>query len=136
MRMSGALRSLIGAAAVSAALISCTSYSDDGYGRNPAAKMAVRSPEGYPNGKAAARNNDGIDHLGWEHWRKAAADFNRAIEADPGMAAAHFNLALALDRLGRHDEARAEFRTALDLAPDDPRIAENEILKKNLGAGP
>jgi Flp pilus assembly protein TadD len=134
--MSVGLRSLVCAAAVSAALFSCTSYSDNGYGRSPTAKMALQAPQGYPNPNAAARNKDGIDHLGWEHWRKAAADFKRAIEVDPEMAAAHFNLALALDRLGRHDDARAEFRAALDLAPDDPLIAENEVLKKHLEAGP
>jgi len=94
--------------------------------------MAIAAPEGYANESAAARNQDGMDHLLREHWEKAAADFQRALEADPDLAAAHFNLALALDQEGKHEEAAEHFKKASQLAPDDPRISGNLILKKYL----
>lgn len=104
--------------------------------RSPIGEMALSAPEGYGNKTAAARNQDGIDHLLREHWKKAAADFRRALEADPSLAAAHFNLALALDQDGNHDEAAAHFKKAVELAPADPRITGNEILKKYLSPPP
>jgi Tfp pilus assembly protein PilF len=115
-----------------AALALCFSCSMDSMPkleRSPIGEMALAAPEGYANRSAAARNQDGIDHLLREHWRKAEADFNRALEADPEFAAARFNLALSLDRQGKHEEAGREFRRAAELDPGNPRMSENPILK-------
>jgi Tfp pilus assembly protein PilF len=111
---------------------SCSNRSAPKLPESPVGRMAIAAPEGYANGSAAARNQDGMDHLLREHWEKAAADFQRAMEADPDLAAAHFNLALALDQEGKHQEAAEHFKKALQLAPADPRISGNEILKKHL----
>ncbi|HUK57460.1 MAG TPA: tetratricopeptide repeat protein [Nitrospiria bacterium] len=111
---------------------SCSSRSGPRLPESPAGRMAIPAPEGYANRSAAARNEDGMDHLLREHWEKAAADFRRALEADPDFAAAHFNLALALDREGKREEAAEQFKQALRLAPADARIRENEVLKKDL----
>ncbi|HET6466380.1 MAG TPA: tetratricopeptide repeat protein [Nitrospiria bacterium] len=111
---------------------SCSNRSAPRLPESPVGRMAIAAPEGYANGSAAARNQDGMDHLLREHWEKAAADFQRALEADPDLAAAHFNLALALDQEGKHGEAAIHFKKAILLAPSDPRISGNEILKKHL----
>ena len=100
--------------------------------KSPIIEMALAATEDYLNKDAAQKNADGIDHLVREHWRKAAADFRRAIAIDPDLAVAHFNLALSLNGFGKPDKAAGHFRKAIDLAPDDPRISENKILKSHL----
>ena len=99
---------------------------------NPIAEMALEAPEEYSNKKVALKNEDGMDHLKREHWRKAAADFRRAIAIDPALAVAHFNLGLALSRLGQKKEAAMHFRRAVDLDSENPKIVENEVLIKHL----
>jgi Tfp pilus assembly protein PilF len=80
--------------------------------------------------RAAERNQDGIDHLGWKHWRKAAADFRRAIESDPALPEPHFNLALALYELGQDQEAEEHLRASLAIAPDNPRILDDPLSRR------
>jgi len=111
---------------------SCSGRAGPKLPESPVGRMAIAAPDGYVNGSAAARNQDGMDHLLREHWEKAAADFQRALEADPDLAAAHFNLALALDQEGKHEEAAQHFKKSIQLAPSDPRISGNETLKKHL----
>lgn len=113
-------------------LSSCSAESGPRLEKSPIGEMAITAPEGYGNKTAAARNQDGIDHLLREHWRKAEADFGRALEADPNLAAAHFNLALSLDQQEKRAEAARHFKKAVELVPDDPRFRGNEILKKYL----
>jgi len=60
--------------------------------------------------------------LGWTLFQEAKTaeaveEYQRAIAADPRHAKAHDNLALALVELGRLDEAAAQFRTSLEIAP-------------------
>jgi len=67
-------------------------------------------------------------------WEEAAARWAKVLAVDPSSAAAHNNLAVACERLGRIDEARAEYEAALKLAPGDPRIQENfRRFKASLG---
>jgi len=113
-------------------LTSCSLDSGPKLEKSPIGEMAIAAPEGYGNTTAAARNQDGIDHLLREHWRKAEADFDRALEADPTLAAAHFNLALSLDQQEKRTEAGTHFNKAVALAPGDHQIRENEILRKYL----
>ena len=58
-------------------------------------------------------------------WDEAVERWTRAAASNPASAAAHNNLAVALERLSRFDEARTEYETALKLAPADARIQEN-----------
>jgi tetratricopeptide (TPR) repeat protein len=50
----------------------------------------------------------------------AAATFAGALAMHPDFADVHFHLANTLERLDRHDEAEAHFRTFLELAPESP----------------
>jgi Flp pilus assembly protein TadD len=115
-------------------LISC--YGGPGGGgaaKSPAVNMALNSPSDFPNKDAASQNDQGVDHLQQGHWDVSADHFQKAIAASPNLAEAHFNLGLALDEMGKHPEATEEFKKAKELAPNNPKIAENEIVKKHLG---
>ncbi len=100
--------------------------------KSPAVRMALNSPRDFPNKDASLKNDDGVGHLVQEHWDTSTQFFRDAIAMSPKLAEAHFNLALALDQMGSHEEAAEHFRTAKELAPTNPKIAENEILKKHL----
>jgi tetratricopeptide (TPR) repeat protein len=51
--------------------------------------------------------------------RKAAEDFERAIQNDPSDPDYHFNLAVTLARAGERDGATRELRTTLEQRPND-----------------
>ena len=111
--------------------VSCQGNTESDLSQSPVAEAALSVIESRSD-RAAVKNQDGIDHLIWGHWRKAAADFHRAIEADPDLAEPHFNLALTLVQLGNDSEATDHFHTARKMAPDDERIAGSEILNRYL----
>lgn len=107
--------------------------------KSPTAGMGLAASLDYSNQGAAGHNADGLDHLVREHWKKAAADFRRALGVDPDFAVAHFNLGLVLTELGQSNSAADHFERAAALAPGDSRIADNPILKKQIegpGASP
>ena len=115
-------------------LISC--YGGPGSGgppTSPAVNMALNAPKDFSNKDAAAQNDEGVSHLQQGHWAVSTEHFQKAITTAPNLAEAHFNLALALDEMGKHPEATEEFKKAKELAPNNPKIAENEVLKKHLG---
>jgi len=69
-------------------------------------------------------------------WDEAVRHWAAALERDPGSAAAHNNLAVALERTGDWDGAGREYETARRLAPDDPVIKANaESFRLRLEAG-
>ena len=82
--------------------------------------------------KAHAANSEGIEHYNQEHWDVALGHFKKAIEADPGSAEAHYNLALALDKTEQHKAAAMEFKKAQDLGKDNPDIQNSKILQGHL----
>jgi Flp pilus assembly protein TadD len=90
---------------------------------------ALQAPGGSPG---AAHNAEGIEHYNQGHWDVAAKHFQEAVKADDKLAQAHYNLALALDQMGKHKEATEQFDHAAHLAPKDPAIAESPILKGHL----
>jgi len=92
---------------------------------------ALSAPEGTPG---AAENNEGVGHYvqGEGHYKAAQEYFEKAIAANANLVEAHYNLGLALDKLGSHGDAAKHFKMALDLAPDDPRIRDSAILKAHV----
>jgi tetratricopeptide (TPR) repeat protein len=113
-------------------VLSCYQQPGKGPQKAPAVEMALKAPKDAPIKDAARKNDEGVSHLVQEHWDISNKFFHEAIQADPNLAVAHFNLGLSLDALGQHPEATEHFRKANELAPDEPGIADNEILKKHL----
>ena len=93
---------------------------------------ALNAPEGATG---AAENDEGVSHYvqGEGHYDVAQEHFQKALAANAKLVEAHYNLALALDKLGSHGEATNHFKMALDLAPEDPRIRDSAILKAHVG---
>jgi Flp pilus assembly protein TadD len=98
-------------------------------GGTPAADSALMSPA-----SSAGRmdNDEGVGHYKQGHWDVSEGHFRKAIKADSNLAEAHYNLGLALDKMGKHDEATTEFKKAAELAPANPAIKDSEVLKKHL----
>ncbi len=66
-------------------------------------------------------------------WQEAYYRWQKTMTAGGGSAALHNNLAVALESLGRYEEAEREYQLALKLAPADAKIQSNfNLFKKNL----
>ncbi len=93
----------------------------------PLAVLPLSSPT------AAQHNLEGIRFYNDGNWRRAEEHFLAAVQEDPQLPAAHFNLALTQHKLGRHDRARKHFKTAGNLAPNNKEIVESSIYRNHLG---
>ncbi|HLZ33283.1 MAG TPA: tetratricopeptide repeat protein [Nitrospira sp.] len=116
-------------------VVACDSGKPTGPGTGTAAPAAVAdaaimAPASSPG---RADNDEGVSHYKQGHWDVAIEWFQKAVKADPNLAEAHYNLALALDKAGKHTEATAAFKKALELAPANPAIKDSPILKKHVG---
>jgi len=107
---------------------------ESGYGSKKAGKT-TDSPLATPASSSARMENDeGTGHYQQGHWDVAMEHYQKAIKADPNSAVVHYNVALTLDKMGKHEDATASFKKALELAPNDPSIKDSAILKKHVGA--
>ncbi|MFQ5779647.1 MAG: tetratricopeptide repeat protein [Nitrospiria bacterium] len=102
-------------------------------GGTPRAQIpALMSPGDMSNKDAAAKNNEGVDHLVQGHYDVAIKHLKKALAASPDFAEAHFNMGVALDGMGKHGEATESFKKAKMLGEGNPKIVENALLKKHL----
>ncbi len=67
--------------------------------------------------RAEVYNNRGTQHAARGDYRQAAGAFRKAIEFDPGMTVAHYNLGLALSRVKNHRDAAFALQAAVRLSP-------------------
>ena len=111
--------------------IGCDS-GQSGYGSKKSG-TASDAPLAAPASSAARMENDeGVSHFQQGHWDVAMEHYQKAVKADPNSAVVHYNIALTLDKMGKHQDATASFKKALELAPNDPAIKDSEILKKHV----
>jgi len=93
---------------------------------------AMNPPLSAPPGShatAARHNAEGIVHYEMSHWSIAKDYFASAVEADPNLAEAHFNLGLALDKLNLQSEATTHFKKAADLGPANSAIVQSSAYR-------
>ena len=98
-------------------------------GGTPAADSALMSPA---SSAGRTDNDEGVGHYKQGHWDVSEGHFRKAIKADANLAEAHYNLALTLDKMGKHEQATTEFKKAAELAPTTPAIKDSAILKKHI----
>jgi tetratricopeptide (TPR) repeat protein len=58
-------------------------------------------------------------------WREAAFRFQKVVRSDPDNAYAHNNLGVALESVGKFEEALKSYERALELDPGNGKIKEN-----------
>ncbi len=92
---------------------------------------ALMAPASSP-GRTA--NDEGVNHAQQGHWNVAEGHFRKALESDLKLAEAHFNLGLALNEMGKHEDATVAFKKTAELAPENTKITESVILKQHTGA--
>lgn len=92
----------------------------------PLATLPMASPV------ASRENLVGIQEYKRGNWEAARGRFESAIQTDPNLAEAHFNLALTLHKLNAHEEATIHFRQAGELASDNKEIVESTIYRNHL----
>ena len=112
-------------------LIACTDEASKP-GRPPV--PTLNAPAGLADTEAGGKNNVGVSHLAMRHYEIAEGYFRDAIELQPDFAEAWFNLGVALDGIGKHDEATAAFRKAAEFGAHNPAITGSEIVKQYLGS--
>jgi tetratricopeptide (TPR) repeat protein len=69
--------------------------------------------------KNRATSNLGLALSDQHKTDEAIAEYRKAIELDPRLAAPHYNLGLALRDQLKTDEAIAEYRKAIEVDPRD-----------------
>ena len=108
-------------------LIACESKKE---AAKPVGDAALMSPAGSAG---RVENDEGVGHYKQGHWNVAEGHFRKAIAADPKLVEAHYNLGLALDKMGKHEAATASFKKVVELAPPDSPIKDSVILKEHIG---
>ncbi|UCE63029.1 MAG: tetratricopeptide repeat protein [Nitrospirota bacterium] len=93
----------------------------------PLATLPISSPQ------ASQLNLEGIEEYNRGQWEPARKKFELAVQADPQLPEAHFNLALTLHKLELHEQATTHFRQAGELAPDNKEIVDSTIYRNHLG---
>ena len=72
-------------------------------------------------GNTAARYDLGLARMYEHKWAKAAEQFQKVIELEPGFAHAHANLSVCHSRLGQPERAMDEIEQAIKLDPSKKR---------------
>ena len=108
-------------------VVACESKKEEA---KPVGDAAIMSPAGSAG---RMENDEGVGHYRQGHWDVAQGHFRKAIAADGKLVEAHYNLGLTLDKMGKHEEAKAAFQKVVELAPSNSPIKDSVILKEHLG---
>ena len=110
---------------VIATTVACDS-GQTGYGSKKAGQAGDAPLVALPSSAARIENDEGLGHYQQGHWDVALEHYHKGVKADPNSAVVHYNIALTLDKMGKHDDATASFKKALELAPNDPSIKDQK----------
>ena len=102
-------------------------------GRSDRALELARALPPTDSGSAELLFEIGRDFLIAGETAEAIAFFDRALEQEPEHAGAHYERALGLLALGRHDEAREDLEAVRELRPDSPLAVKAGQALEELG---
>ncbi|MEN8164749.1 MAG: tetratricopeptide repeat protein, partial [Acidobacteriota bacterium] len=97
-------------------LLVTTAFASPGWAEDPAAKSAA---DDLSKGYQAAKRG---------YWQEALARYEHASKKAPGDAEIWSNLGVALEAVGRWDDAGEAYRRALEIEPGNSRIRRNVVL--------
>ena len=100
------------------------------FGSTPPPEPTLRAPKGT-NPQALAALNEGNQRFAVGQWGAAHVSYETAIQAQPNLAEAHYNLALTLERMGDQDKAREHYIQAANLAPGHKVIWDSPPLRRH-----
>ncbi len=98
------------------------------------ARLAKLSGQGQASAEAGRLNEQANKLLAAGNARAAADSYRRALQLVPNDAQMHYNLSLALDRLGETNAEVKELRRAVELDPN-LAVGHNQLGLIALGAG-
>ena len=96
---------------------------------DPVAPLTLSAPSGT-NPSALIYLNAGNQRFTEGRWGAAKLQFEQAVKAQPKLAEAHYNLALALERLGDAEQAKHHYIEAANLAPGHKVIWNSPPLRR------
>ncbi|WP_447973979.1 tetratricopeptide repeat protein [Nitrospira sp. Kam-Ns4a] len=96
----------------------------------PTSVETLAAPPGTPPAAVKALE-EGNRLYAVKQWAQARAQYESAIQAAPGLAEAHYNLALTLDRLGDRPAAKKHYLEAANLAPGHRVIWDSWPLRRH-----
>ena len=105
MKMSGAIGLIV------MLLLAGPSYSQEtkGEGRNPSPREI----------EAAKEHSKGTEQMMVKKYKEAIVFFRRAIDLNPDFAEAYYNLGIAYEELGQHEDSVETLKKAIQLTPEN-----------------
>lgn len=99
-------------------------------GMVPEGDRAVKATRGT---SGQDKNERGIIEYQKRNWERAEDYFRAAIETNPQLGEAHYNLGLVLDKRGIHAKAAASFRKAVDIGSPQWVFEDSVMVKDHIG---
>jgi Tfp pilus assembly protein PilF len=101
-----------------------------GSNEKPSSERTLRPPAGT-SPQATAAVEEGNRLFASQQWEAAKVQYEAAINAQPTLAEAHYNLAMSLEKLGDKAAAKKHYIEAADLAPGHKVIWNAPPLRRH-----
>ena len=76
--------------------------------------------------------NGGVGQYHQRNWNAAIAQFQKALQANPNSAVAHYNMGLTLSQMGQQDKADQHFKMASQFGSSNQFIRNSPEVKRLL----
>jgi tetratricopeptide (TPR) repeat protein len=102
-----------------------------GCATSKAARVTILPVPPGASAKTAGLMAEGDRLFNTGDWTGAGQAYQAAAVQQPDLAEAHYNLAVALDRMGNKEEARKHYVTAANLAPGNKVIWDSPPFRQS-----